>query len=308
MKADANRWAGADVSCGDGDDTGSGLSKHLLDADVLCWRCRYSLRTRLPSQRCPECDAAIAESIERGREWGELLYRAEWAAYALLLLAVSGAVEVSLSAAVSMAREFFQTPVLYITSHRHLAARVGRGDCRDGVVCVVDATATSGWAGGGMGRVAVIGLRVMRLCVTIVAGGLNAYVFYLGYVRLLMPGHLMLYAGSIGVQMPSIVAEVLIEIIALPYILRLCRAMRSRGAFYATVGMFVVQMSGAAVGFVDDLLRTSYLVGGYSFMGVSWRDLWFFHELLAPWVIAVDAMFAAYVFMFSNRLRRFARR
>ncbi len=278
-----------------------------LDADVLCWRCRYNLRTRLPSQRCPECDAAIAESIVRGREWGELLYRPEWAANALLLLAVSGAVEVSLSAAVSMAREFFQTPVLYITVIGiWLLASAGATVGTVWFVLSMQPRLVGGRAEGW--RVAVIGLRVMRLCVTIVAGGLNAYVFYLGYVRLLMPGHLMLYAGSIGVQMPSIVAEVLIEIIALPYILRLCRAMRSRGAFYATVGMFVVQMSGAAVVFVDDLLRTSYLLGGYSFMGVSWRDLWFFHELLAPWVIAVDAMFAAYVFMFSNRLRRFARR
>ena len=283
----------------------STLNETPLDADVLCWRCRYNLRTRLPSQRCPECDTSIAESIERGREWAALLYRPGSAANALLLLAVSGGVEVSLSAAWWIAPEFFQLPAAYIAAMSvWLLSLMGTTAATFWFVVAMRPRLVGipgeGW------RVTVIGLRVVRTCITLVAFGLNVYVFYLNYVRLLGPAHLLVYAGSIAVHMPSMAAGVLIEVIALPYFLRLSRAMRSKGAFYVTIGLFVAQMVSVAFLFVDDLLRTAYLLSGSSFPAVSWHDLWMFHLLLAPWTIAVDAIFAAYVFAFSTRLRRFA--
>ena len=71
-----------------------------------------------------------------------------------------------------------------------------------------------------------------------------------------------------------------------------------------TFGLFVVQMVLVVFLFVDDLLRTAYLLEPSAFPVMTWRGLWMFHQLLSPWTIAVDAALAVYVFAFSTRLRR----
>ena len=204
------------------------LTEAPLDADVLCWKCRYNLRTRLPSQRCPECDTSIAESIDRGREWGALLSRPSWGANALLLLSISEAVDVIVSATGVMAPELFRLPAVYIAAMSvWLLALIG---VTAGTIWFVLAirprligTPGEGW------RLSVIGLRAARTCITLVALGLNAYLFYLAHFGLLAAGNLLLYAASTAMHIPSLIFGVLLEAIALPYFVRLCRAIRNRG-------------------------------------------------------------------------------
>ena len=75
------------------------MEEGLITLDLLCFRCRYNLRTRPAAGVCPECATPIAKSAEHARRLGGLrVARMFWGA---VLLAGLGAVFFGMGAFVS---------------------------------------------------------------------------------------------------------------------------------------------------------------------------------------------------------------
>src|SRR5438270_443638 len=92
--------------------------------DIPCLRCRYNLRTRLPSELCPQCGLPASVSLEAYEETARITWTPMTVAAALVLFPAAILLGAMLTTTIRVMHTYM--PALYlIEALSHYAAVIG---------------------------------------------------------------------------------------------------------------------------------------------------------------------------------------
>ena len=275
-----------------------------LAVDLLCSHCHYNLRTRLPSQSCPECNTPISVSLVHRYQWSQLLHNPLKAANALLLIAIGEGADAFLNALLVPNPTLARDPLYFgIACVLELLSLLLINIAFVQFVRAIRPSLTA--PPGAQWRVGIIVLRLLRTGLELLAFVCMLIVYYHGRLHMFGRSVNLIYAMVLLLFVPSNLLALAIAGIALPFLRRLCKALGSPALTTATLVIFVVALIIVPLLMSEHFLRAGYLIAGREwFSFLTWNDLVSLHGIFEPLVIGLDFVSAIYFYFLSRKLRQ----